>query len=160
MKEGPDGIKFRLELDVVEFGEDRDGNSITTLAVKSAEQVEAEPKLASKKVSVPQQERLLLNTVQLALIEAGRDLRPYSDGPEVRAVTEEAIRLRYYARLAEEADPDETPDKLAERQRKSFRRSLNSAVKAMRLLAGERNGKRIVWLPRAVDPNGTSGTPP
>jgi hypothetical protein len=147
VKEGPDGIKFRLELDVVEFGEDRDGDSITTLAVKSAEQVEAEPKLASKKVSVPQQERLLLNTVQLALIEAGRDLRPYSDGPEVRAVTEEAIRLRYYARLAEEADPNETPDKLAERQRKSFRRSLNSAVKAMRLIAGEHNGKRIVWLP-------------
>jgi hypothetical protein len=146
VKEGPDGIKFRLELDVVEFGEDRDGDSITTLAVKSAEQVEAESKLASKKVSVPQQERLLLNTVQLALIEAGKDLRPYSDGPEVRAVTEEAIRLRYYT-LAEEADPNETPGKLAERQRKSFRRSLNSAIKAVRLIAGERNGKRIVWLP-------------
>jgi hypothetical protein len=144
-KDGPDGLRFLLQMEVVEFGDDEDGDPITTLAVRSAEEVEAQPKRA-KIVSVPPLERLLMHTVELGLIEAGQDFR-VPDGPMVRAVTEEAIRSRYYDRVAEEADPAEPRDKIAERQRKSFRRSLSSAIKAMRLIAGERNGRRVVWLP-------------
>jgi hypothetical protein len=111
----------------------------------SAEQVDAEPK-QTKKVSVPPQERLLMATVELALIEAGQDFR-IPEGPAVKAVTEEAIRSRYYARIAEKPLPDETPEKLVQRQRQAFHRSLNAAVKAMRIIATERGGERIVWLP-------------
>jgi putative DNA primase/helicase len=146
VKDGPDGIKFRLELDVVDFGHDRDGDPITTLAVRSGVEVDAQPKLA-KKAIIPPQERLLMDTVELALIEAGRNLRPFADGAEVKAVAEDAIRSRYYARLAEKPLPDETPEKLAQRQRKAFRRSLNAALQAMRLVAAEREGERIIWMP-------------
>jgi hypothetical protein len=48
----------------------------------SAEQVDAEPKQA-KKVSVPPQERLLMATVELALIEASQDFT-ITDGPKVK----------------------------------------------------------------------------
>jgi hypothetical protein len=111
----------------------------------SAEQVDAEPKQA-KKVSVPPQERRLMATVELALIEASQDFT-ITDGPKVKAVTEEAIRSRYYARVAEKPLPNETPDKLAQRQRQAFHRSLNAAIKAMRLIAPERGGERIIWMP-------------
>jgi hypothetical protein len=145
IKDGPSGQVLKLTLEEVEFGLDRDGDPITTLAVMSAEQVDAEPK-QTKKVSVPPQERLLMATVELALIEAGQDFR-IPEGPAVKAVTEEAIRSRYYARIAEKPLPDETPEKLVQRQRQAFHRSLNAAVKAMRIIATERGGERIVWLP-------------
>jgi hypothetical protein len=145
-KDGPDGIRFLLQMEVVDFGLDRDGDPITTLAVRSAEEIEAEPKQA-KKVSVPPQERLLMDTVEQALIEAGKAVRPFVDGPEVKAVAEEDIRARYYARLAEKADPDEAPDLFAQRQSKAFRRSLAAAINAKRLVATAHNGRRIIWLP-------------
>ena len=109
VKDGPDGLKFRLQLGVVDFGADKHGDPITTLAVRSADEIEADPKQAHK-VSVPPQERLLMDTVEQALIDAGKAVRPFTSGPGVRAVAEEEIRSRYYARLAEKADPDEAPD--------------------------------------------------
>ena len=145
VKDGEDKVLLDLRLDLVHFGLDEDGDPITTLAVMSAEQVDAEPKQA-KKVSVPPQERLLMATVELALIEAGQDFL-IPDGPKVKVVTEEAIRSRYYARIAEKPLPNETPEKLAQRQRQAFHRSLNAAIKAMRLIATERGGERIIWMP-------------
>jgi hypothetical protein len=145
VKDDEDGITFDLRLEMVLFGRDEDGDPITTLAVMSAEQVEDEPKQAQK-VSVPPQERLLMATVELALIEAGQDFL-IPDGPKVKVVTEEAIRSRYYPRVAEKPLPNETPEKLAQRQRQAFHRSLNAAVKAMRLIATERGGERIIWMP-------------
>jgi hypothetical protein len=50
---------------VVDFGSDTDGDPITTLAVRSAEEIEAEPKRAAK-VSVPPRERLLMDTIEQA----------------------------------------------------------------------------------------------
>jgi AAA domain len=146
VKDGKDGDVFSLSLEEWVFGQDRDGDPITTLVVRAAEQVEAEAKQA-KKVSVPPQERLLLDTVVLALIEAGKDVRPYPDGPQVKAVAEDEIRSRYYAGIAEKADPDEAPDLFAQRQSKAFRRSLAAAIKAKRLVAAAHNGRRIIWLP-------------
>jgi hypothetical protein len=55
--------------------------------------------------------------------------------------------LRYNARIAEEADADEDPDKLADRQRKSFKRAIEAGLKANRLMARQQDGKRLIWLP-------------
>lgn len=146
VKDGKAGQVMHLRLEEVHFGQDRDGDPITTLVVSSAEQVEVEPKKA-KKVRVPPQGSLLMATVELALIDAGKYVRPFIDGPEVKVVTEEEIRSRYYARLAEKPLPGETPEKLVQRQRQAFHRAMNSALNAMRLIATERGGERIVWLP-------------
>jgi len=96
---------------------------------------------------VPANERLLMDMVEQALIDAGKEFRPFADGPKVKAVAEEAIRQKYYARMAEKAEPDETPETVAERQRKAFRRSLNAALKAKRLIAVIHESNSVVWLP-------------
>ena len=146
VKDGEDNIAFDLRLEPVRFGLDEDGDTLSTLTVMSAVEIDPEPKQA-KKASVPPQERLLMDTVELALIEAGKNVRPFIDGPEVKAVAEEEIRSRYYARLAEKADSDEAPELFAQRQSKAFRRSLASAIKAKNLIAADRAGRRIIWLP-------------
>jgi hypothetical protein len=116
-----------------------------TPAVRSAEQVEAEPKQA-KKVSIPPRERLLMDVVEQSLIEAGWEFH-IPDGPKVKAVADEAIRPRYFARIAEQPLPDEKPEGLNQRQRQAFSRALNSAIKAKRLIAADHSGQRIIWLP-------------
>ena len=74
-------------------------------------------------------------------------LRSFPDGPLVRAVHDEAVRLRYYARIAEQAAPDELPDQLAERQRKAFSRAVKDALDAKDIIARAENDRRFLWLP-------------
>ncbi len=83
-----------------------------------------------------------------AIDDAGQDIRPFGfDGPVVRAVADEAIRLRFYERIAEQAGPDEDQNTVKERRRKSFNRSIESALKAQILVAREIQGQRLIWLP-------------
>jgi hypothetical protein len=62
-------------------------------------------------------------------------------------VADEIVRSRYYARIAESAGPEEDRKKLAERQRKAFNNAVGAALKAERLMAAEREGKRLLWFP-------------
>jgi len=82
-----------------------------------------------------------------AIAEAGEPFRPFGiDGPAVRAVRDDIIRHRYYARIAEGAEPDEDLKKLAERQRKKFNRAINAVLDDKTLGAAERDGTRLLWV--------------
>ncbi|MEJ0094635.1 MAG: hypothetical protein WDN46_14750 [Methylocella sp.] len=97
---------------------------------------------------VPRTQRLLMTATREAIDDAGQDIRPFGfDGPVVRAVADEAIRLRFYERIAEQAGPDEDQNTVKERRRKSFNRSIESALKAQILVAREIQGQRLIWLP-------------
>jgi hypothetical protein len=65
----------------------------------------------------------------------------------VQAVPDEVVRRRLYARIAEQAEPDEDRKKIAAKQRQAFKRNIADAIKAVMLMAGERNGERLLWLP-------------
>jgi RecA-family ATPase len=147
IKDGKDGDVFSLSLTEWVFGQDRDGDDITTLVVRSAEQVEAEARPIRKTGRPPVQRRLLMDVVERALIEAGKFTHPLPDGPKIKVVAEDEIRTRYVVALAEKPDPNETPEEIAEKQRRAFKRSLTSALDAKHLVAGEQDGKRIIWLP-------------
>jgi hypothetical protein len=126
--------------------EDEDGDEVSTLVVDAIENAATEDS-GSRPKSVPQQQRLLMAVVSEAINEAGESYRPFANGPMVRAVCDGKIRTRYYARIAEQAEPDEDREKLASRQRKGFKRAIEAALKATMLSAGERNGERLIWLP-------------
>jgi hypothetical protein len=64
----------------------------------------------------------------------------------VRAVHDEAVRLRYYARIAERADPLEDADRLAEGQRKAFNRAVQATLDAKDLIARSESDKRLLWF--------------
>ena len=83
-----------------------------------------------------------------AIDEAGEPFRPYGQsGPLVRAVADTIVRSRYYSRIAEMPKPDDTPEKLAERQRKGFNLAIKASIDAKRVFAAEHEARRVLWLP-------------
>ncbi len=138
---------FDVSLSRVVIGHDEDGDEVSTLVVDHVAESQSKPMIAKPK-AVPQTQRMLMDVIVAALEENGADFRPDgTNGPHVRAVAERAIRSRYNARIAEEADIDEDPDKLADRQRKSFKRAIEAGLKANRIMARQSDGKRLIWLP-------------
>ncbi len=148
LKDEESAIKAEIKLDRVVIGLDDDYEEVSTLVVATVEFGAGSTVVNDKgPKKIPEQRRLLMDVVTQALLEAGQDgFRSFSDGPLVRAVPEEDVRERYYARIAERADPDENPDKLADRQRQAFRRSVASALKAKNLVARAEGGRRFLWL--------------
>jgi len=104
-KDGEVGLKFDSRLEVVEIGPDQDGDPITSCVVKEVEAGAAAPTKPKSAPKIPASERLLINTIGLAIAEAGIRVQPSSDSPVVSASPEEAVRSRYYARIAEQAEP-------------------------------------------------------
>jgi hypothetical protein len=80
-----------------------------------------------------------LEIVAQTIGEAGEPIKAFGvDGPMVKAAADSAVRSRYYARIAEQPEPGETPERLAARQRQAFRRAVksrNRGEKARRLVA-------------------------
>ena len=133
----------------VVIGEDEDGDEISTLVVDN---IEPAPLGAAKGASakkVPPSLRLLIEVVAQAEDAAGETLQPWPDGPLVKAVNDDEVRLRYYARIAEQAGRDDDPKKLAARQRQAFRRSVKSALDQKLLVAVLQSGIRFLRLPDA-----------
>jgi len=128
------------------LGEDASGQTIKSAVVEW--RAGAAPKNAERAAEpIPKSQRLLMEVVAQAIDEAGEPFHPFPDGPLVRAVSDEAVRERYYARIAEKPRPGDTPEKLAERQRKSFNLAIKANLDAKRILAGGKNGDRVLWCP-------------
>jgi len=146
LKDNPSGLSLTLHLSPIVIGQDQDGDDVSTLVVTRIEDG-AGGVAAAKPKSIPRSQRLLMDVVFAAIDEAGEEFRPLADGPLVRGVSEDAIRRRYYIRVAEQAEPGEDKDKLADRRLKAFKRALKPTIDAKTLCACERNGERYVWLP-------------
>jgi putative DNA primase/helicase len=147
LKDEDTNVTLKAHLARIVIGQDEDGDDISTLIVESIEEgVEGESGKQAK--SIPRAQRLLMDMVAVALNEAGAPFRPFgTDGPLVRAVADGAVRERYYARIAETPKQDDTPKKLADRQRQAFCASIKSAIDAKMLVAARSNGERVLWLP-------------
>jgi hypothetical protein len=74
-------------------------------------------------------QRLLIDTIASSIDEAGEMFRFFPDAPLAKTVADPIMRERYYAAIAEQAKPDESQEKLAERQRRDFNRAIEGASK-------------------------------
>jgi hypothetical protein len=147
LKDEASDVRFTARLSRVVLGHDQDGDEISTLIVDGVDEAQKAPRVLAAK-SIPPQQRLLMAVVVDAIDEAGETFSPFGgDGPRVHGVADSLVRARYYSRIAEQADPDEDRKKLAERQRKAFNNAVRDAIKAERLFARERDGRRFIWLP-------------
>jgi hypothetical protein len=147
MKDEASDRAFLVQLSRVVLATDLDGDEVSTLVIDHIEEGEAKAAV-SKPKAVPRSQMMLMDVTVAALEESGSDHKPHGkQGPIVRAVDDKAIRLRYFARMAEQADDAEDRDKLAERQRKAFNRAIAEAIKANRIMAQERENKRLIWIP-------------
>jgi hypothetical protein len=161
------GFRLTAHLERIVLGISRTGREVSTLIVEVVE-TEA-PAVSNPTKSIPRSRRLIMDMVLAAIEEAGEDIRPFANGPIIRAVSDETVRRRYYARIAEQAAPDEDVRKMAERQRKGFNRAISDVLNAKDLMAQERDGRgsygchardifRILDQAISVGPTGTTGT--
>lgn len=146
LKDDASGIHLLARLERVVVGQDQDKEEISTLIITVVEDAEPRPS-AGQRSSSPASARLLMEVVAQAIDEDGETFKPFRDGPTVRGVIEDTVRDRYYARIADKAVPDDTPKKLAERQRKEFGRAIKRELDAKRLVAANLKGRRCLWLP-------------
>ena len=74
----------------------------------------------------------------------------------VKGVPEKVVRERFYERVAENAEPDEDPRKLAERLRKAFQRAVNAMMEQKEIFAAEIEARRFFCglLGRELDGTG------
>jgi hypothetical protein len=147
LKDEEDGVKLIGYLDRIIIGQDGDGDAVSTLVISRIENAQKEAAKGKAPRPVPRSRRLLMEMIAQAIDAAGQDLRSFPDGPMVRAVHDEAVRTRYYARIAEQAAPDELPCALAERQRKAFSRAVKAALDAKDIIARTDDDRRLLWLP-------------
>jgi hypothetical protein len=148
LKDEEDETRFEAHLERVVLGCDADDEEISTLVVSRVEAIvtAAQSVTPGKRKPAPSR-RLLIEVTALAIDEAGEDIQSFPDGPIVRAASDEAVRIRYYARMAEKADPDEDPHTVADRKRQAYFRAVRAAVNAKELNARITDDERFLWLP-------------
>lgn len=146
LKDDASEVRLRARLERVVIAHDEDGDEVSTLVVDAIE--DAEFVQIEKPKSIPRAQRLLMSVIAEAIDETGEAFRPFgAGGPLVRGVVENEARKRFFARIAEQAEPDEDKEKLFDRQRKGFKRSIEAELKAETLMAVEKSGRRLLWLP-------------
>jgi hypothetical protein len=149
LKDEDDIQKFTVHLARVVICPDKKGREVSTLVVEKVEPGAIEGSKAPQLKSIPPGQRLLISIVVQALSEdeTAKTIRPFNDGPLVKAVSDEAVRRRYYVRIAEKAKDGEDSQKLVARQRQAFYLAVKNAIKATILMACEQDETRFLWLP-------------
>jgi AAA domain/DnaB-like helicase N terminal domain len=87
--------------------------------------------------------RLLRKVLMNLIPDCGKDMRPYPDGPTVRAIDKEVIRKEFYKEYPAEGD---TPKQKAEAKKKAFKRAIEDAHKAILIVTREIDDIQHVWL--------------
>jgi AAA domain len=146
LKDEESNLKFTARLSRVIIAQDEEGDEVSTLVVDAIEEGSSTQVRKSAR-SIPRAQRLLMDVVATALEEAAVLAKPLGEnGPQIQIVAETAVRNRYFASIAEQAEPGEDKKTLVERQKKAFNRSIKAALEAKTLCAREMDGKRILWL--------------
>ena len=135
---GTNGEEFPFTVREVDLGADRHGERVTTLTIDWTSKNAAlkRGKAWSKAL------RLLQRTLTNALADHGAMHRPYADGPSVRAVNIEMVRIEFCKSYP--ADGDEV--KKQDARRKAFSRAIKTAQADSLIGIRETGGTTFVWL--------------
>ena len=138
-RSGANGEEFAFRTKVADLGLDQHGFPITTLTIEwQAEPETKQPKADAWSKSL----RLLRQVLMNMLADAGKELRPFSDGPAVRAVDQEIVRAEFYKSYP--ADGDVKAKQNVRRQ--AFGRALKDAQAKGLIGVREIDIVTYVWL--------------
>jgi hypothetical protein len=143
-RNGVNGEEFAFTTRIADMGVDENGAPLTTLIINwcapDATIAPDTPKADAWSKSL----RLLRQTLMNMLADCGKDIRPFSDGPIVRAVDIEALRGQFY-RGYPAAEGVDAKGKSAARQ-KAFVRAIGQAKERGLIGTWEVEGTTYVWL--------------
>ena len=99
---GPAGIEYQFTTKVVELGTDEDGERLTSLTIEFGT---AAP-VSESDIKWTRSLATLRKILMALLADAGEDIRPFANGPAVRAIRSETVRHEFYRQYATaDADP-------------------------------------------------------
>lgn len=144
LRGGATGAVTPYSLDVVQLGEDRNGEPVTTCVVRWQLERAAEAQPAGKRERWPTSLRVFQRAMQVALTDHGKRTRPFgAEGPEVLAVAEAKVRAEFVAAYPVDGETNETR---TDAKRKAFSRSLKAALDRELVVSREIDGTDVLWL--------------
>jgi hypothetical protein len=139
-RSGPNGEEFAFRTKVADLGTDQHGFPITTLTIEWCAGAEIkQPKADAWSKSL----RLLRQVLMNMIADAGQDIRPFLDGPIVRAVDQEIVRVEFYNSYPA---PDGDAKAKQNVRRQAFGRALEDAQAKSLIGIREIETVTYVWL--------------
>jgi hypothetical protein len=141
---GANGQEFPFTTRTVDMGADQHGRPVTTLVLDWGKT--AEPPKDRKDDWGKGGGKLLRQIVMTLLAECGVDLRPFADGPMVKALDIELVRSEFFKRRHAEGD---SKDAVRRAKRMAFNRAIEAAVSRGVIATREVDEVEYVWLTSA-----------
>jgi hypothetical protein len=145
-RDGVSGFEIPFTARMVETGTDDDGDPITAPIIDWQAPQQAAGTDASWTPSMHQLLRILMTT----LVDSAAIVRPFLDGPEVRACDLDLVRAEFYRQYPASG----TENQKAETRRKAFYRSVKEAQARGVVASREVGGVQLVWLARREGADG------
>lgn len=134
---GPGGRELPFCVRSVDLGTDENGEPITSLAIEwSGHAAPPSDRHWGKSL------RLLRRVLVETLADNGKDIRPFADGPMVRACDLEIVRTEFNKQYVAEGSAEQKADT----RRKAFQRAIAAAADKDLITTREVAGVQFVWL--------------
>jgi hypothetical protein len=137
-RDGVSGFELPFTARLVETGTDDDGDPVTAPVIDWQATQQTTQGDARWTPSMQLLRRVLMTT----LVDCGQNVRPFLDGPGVRACDIELVRTEFYR----QHPADGTERQKAETRRKAFGRSLKGAQARGLIASREVDGVQLIWL--------------
>lgn len=141
---GTNGQEFPFTPKTVDMGVDQHRRSVTTLVLDWGKT--AEPPKSRKDDWGKGGGKLLRQIVMSLLAECGVDLKPFADGPMVKALEVDRVRAEFFKRRHAEGD---NQDAKRRAKRVAFQRAVGTAVDRGVIATRDVGGVEYVWLTSA-----------
>jgi hypothetical protein len=137
-RDGVSGFEMPFTARMVETGTDDDGDPITAPVIEWQATQQTAPADARWTPSM----QLLRRVLMTALVDCGQNVRPFLDGPEVRACDIELVRREFYPQYP----ADGTEQQKTDARRKAFGRSVRDSIARGVVTSREVDGVQLIWL--------------
>jgi hypothetical protein len=147
-RSGPSGEEFHFKVRSVDLGVDRYGSRVTSLVVDWKGEAASGGKPAEPADRWAKSLRLLRQVLMNVLVDHGVEQRPFPDGPLVRTVDIEIVRIEFHRSYVADGD---TEQKKQAARRKAFYRAIYAAQAASLVGIRELSGSTLIWLASAKE---------
>jgi hypothetical protein len=138
-RDGVSGFEIPFNVRTIETGVDEDGDPITSQVIDW----EAPQKTAGASDPRWTKSMLLLRRILMSeLADHGQSVRPFDDGPEVRACDMELVRDEFHRQHHAEGTPEQKRDT----RKKAFNRALKASKDRNVIATRELDGVQLIWM--------------
>ena len=137
-RDGVSGFEIPFTARMVETSTDDDGDPVTAPIIDW----QATQEIAQADARWTPSMQVLRRVLMTTLVDCGQNVRPFPDGPEVRACDMELVRREFYRQYPANG----TDRQKADARRKAFSRSITETTARGLVATREVDGVQFIWL--------------